>query len=176
MVREGIAAFLVETVAVAAGGLVGVVGGNDFQEAFEAREMRGGVAAQVDEDLVVRQVGAVVGGQDDGRLRGQRVAGHHVRQEILLGKAPERLVQLLQFGAVGGAQYQGGTGSARLAHQTAHVGDLLRDVAVKVDSGHPASIVGRGAAGYRSAKEGPCPADFGSGFRQVSRSFSRNGA
>lgn len=82
-------------VVVVVGGFVGIVGGNDFQQVFEVCEMCGGVVVQVDEDLVVWQVGVVVGGQDDGCLCGQWVVGYYVWQEILFGKVLECLVQLL---------------------------------------------------------------------------------
>ncbi|KAF1858236.1 hypothetical protein Lal_00014736 [Lupinus albus] len=93
---------LVRDIARAAGRGVFLVRRDDLEHARELLEAGRRAAREVHEHVAVRQLHLFIGRHDHGRLRRERIARHHVRDEVGAGQRPQRLVQGVGLrGAVG---------------------------------------------------------------------------
>ena len=118
-----------------AGGAIVLVGGDDLDEPLEPAEELGGVAAEVDQDIVMRQVADTVG-QQNRRTRGQSIVGSRVGDEGQRGEGPQGHVETGQLLAVVAVDDGPVPGLANLAHQSTTVAEFVRHVEVEVDPGH----------------------------------------
>jgi hypothetical protein len=120
---------------LARGAAIFVVAAHDLDQSLEAAEKRGPFRAQVEQDLMVRQLCAIAN-DDDRRYRRERVAREAVRDEADRGRGPQQAVQASGGARIGAEHHDVLAVAERLGGEPARRSQLVLDVRVKINLCH----------------------------------------